>query len=216
MKIMILKVSSSTTAWGTPLNCSLVKIMQIIFFKYIHIKPLKMVLRTKSQWRIIYSRKSTQVWLGGLWCFNIDSSLPPFSKLSKTKTPLQTTCSQEPRAPQLPARGLLSLEELNISVSYLVPNHLLLNDCSCREDLHFSNQFPLMESRLYCGGSELRLPGLWWLFLQLIGWCFHIRRGKSKGTQFTITSPSGIQILEHMCHLERNLTLSPPPAQSFN
>ena len=88
------------------------------------------------------------------------SSLPPFSKLSKTKTPLQTTCSQEPRAPQLPARGLLSLKELNISVSYLVPNHLLLNDCSCWEDLHFSNQFPLMESRLYCGGSELRLPGL--------------------------------------------------------
>ena len=46
------------------------------FFKYIHIKPLKMVLRTKSQWRIIYSRKSTQVWLGGLWCFNKVPFLP--------------------------------------------------------------------------------------------------------------------------------------------
>ena len=141
-----------------------------------------MVLRTKSKWRIIYSRKSTQVWLGGLWCFNLDSSFPPFSKFSKTKTPLQTTCSQEPRAPspQLSARGLSSLEELNINISYLAPNYLLLNDCSYGADLHFSNQFPLMESRLYCGGSELRLPGLWRLFLQLIRWCFHIRRGNQK------------------------------------
>ena len=178
---MILKVSSSTTVWSTPLNCSLVKIMQIIFLIY-SCKASKNDLKDKKQMKNYIFKKIYTIWLGGLWCFNLDNSLPPFSKFSKTKTPLQTTCSQEPRAPspQLPARGLSSLEKLNINISYLAPNYLLLNDCSYGGDLHFSNQFPLMESRLYCGGSELRLPGLWWLFLQLIGLCFHIRRGNQK------------------------------------
>jgi len=191
--------------------------MQIIFLIY-SCKASKNDLKDKKQRKNYIFKKIYTIWLGGLWCFNLDNSLPPFSKFSKTKTPLQTTCSQEPRAPspQLPARGLSSLEKLNINISYLAANYLLLNDCSYGGGPPFFQPVPThgIEALLWGQWTEITRPVMALPPAHRI--VFPHQERKPKGTQFTTSSASRIQILEHMCHLERSLTLSLSPAQSFN
>ena len=177
---------------------------------YGHLNPLKMV---KSKLRNIYWRKSTKIQSGRLWCFNLERSLPPSSKLSKTKTPLQTSAAKNTGLP-LPSsqlEGVLPWRSWASVFLTLPPATCCWVTAAEGWGLHFSNQLPLMELRLYCRDSALRIPGSWF-FPWFIQWCFHIRRGKPRGAQITASPPSSIQILEHVCHWERSLTLSPPPA----
>lgn len=113
-----------------------------------------MFLRVKSKWRNIYWRKSTKIQSGKLWCFNLDRSLPPSSKLSKTKTPFQTIEAKNIGLP-LPSsqlEGAPSLEELNISVSYPARCYLLLSDCSWGVETPFFQPAPTHR-------TEALLPG---------------------------------------------------------